>query len=328
MAVLVLEALAVERGAAGGRAHQEPAGAAVGRGPDQVADPLEAEHRVVDVERDRVHAVRAVRGAGGDEVGHAPGLVDPLLEDLPGGRLPVLGQRPLVDRVVELADGGVDAERVVHRRHAERLALVRDDRDDELADVRVLHQPPHQRDPGQGRGLALPGRGALQGAGERFRLGRVAGHRLRVPGRLEPAEGLAPLEQVAHLRGVVGRAVGTCTSPGRRRRRAARTGRGTVRSPFNSWAPLQLLGLGLDQGPLLGGQRHLDLLLLVGRVARLGRRAVALDRLDQDDARRPAVVEGGPVGVVHLDRVVPAAAQGRELLVRLVLRPAPSAPAC
>ena len=58
--VLVLQALAAERGAAGGGADQEAAGALVGRRPDQVADALEAEHRVVDVERQHREAVDAV----------------------------------------------------------------------------------------------------------------------------------------------------------------------------------------------------------------------------------------------------------------------------
>ena len=54
VAVLVLQAFAVERGAAGGAAEQEALGPAVGGGPDQVADPLEAEHRVVDEQRNHV----------------------------------------------------------------------------------------------------------------------------------------------------------------------------------------------------------------------------------------------------------------------------------
>jgi hypothetical protein len=51
VAVLVLQAFAVERGAAGGAAEQEAARLHVAGRPGQVADALEAEHRVVDVER-------------------------------------------------------------------------------------------------------------------------------------------------------------------------------------------------------------------------------------------------------------------------------------
>ena len=52
MAVLVLQALAVKRGAASGGAEHEAATARVAERPDLVADALESEHRVVDVERD------------------------------------------------------------------------------------------------------------------------------------------------------------------------------------------------------------------------------------------------------------------------------------
>jgi hypothetical protein len=52
--------------------------------PGEVADPLEAEHRVVDVERHRVEAVGGVGGAGRDEGAHGARLGDALLEDLPG----------------------------------------------------------------------------------------------------------------------------------------------------------------------------------------------------------------------------------------------------
>src|SRR6185436_11554365 len=50
-AVLVLQALARERGAPGSAADEKTPRARIARGPDQVADALEAEHRVVDVER-------------------------------------------------------------------------------------------------------------------------------------------------------------------------------------------------------------------------------------------------------------------------------------
>ncbi len=52
VAVLVLQALAGQRGAPGGAADQEAAGLHVAGGPGQVADALEAEHGVEDVEGD------------------------------------------------------------------------------------------------------------------------------------------------------------------------------------------------------------------------------------------------------------------------------------
>ena len=83
VAVLVLQALAVERRAAGGAAEQEAARAHVARRPDEIADALEAEHRVVDVERDHRHVVvRVRRSPAAIHEAHAPGLVDALLQDL------------------------------------------------------------------------------------------------------------------------------------------------------------------------------------------------------------------------------------------------------
>src|SRR4051794_25588913 len=51
-------------------------------GPRKVADTLEAEHRVVDVERDQRDAVVCVRRRRRDPRRHRARLVDALLEDL------------------------------------------------------------------------------------------------------------------------------------------------------------------------------------------------------------------------------------------------------
>ena len=64
MAVGVLQPLTGQRRAPGGGADEEAAGELVGHRPDPVAGALEAEHRVEDVERDHVLAVRGVRRPG------------------------------------------------------------------------------------------------------------------------------------------------------------------------------------------------------------------------------------------------------------------------
>ncbi len=66
VAVFVLQAFAVQRGAAGGAAHQEAARTDVAGQPDQVAHALHAEHRVEGVERHHGAVVRRVRGRCGD----------------------------------------------------------------------------------------------------------------------------------------------------------------------------------------------------------------------------------------------------------------------
>ena len=59
VAVFMLQAFTVQRGAAGGAAEQEAARAQIARRPCQIADALETEHRIENVERD--HHLRVVR---------------------------------------------------------------------------------------------------------------------------------------------------------------------------------------------------------------------------------------------------------------------------
>ena len=100
--VLVLQPFAHQRRAAGGGAQQEPACARIGRLPDEVADALEAEHRIERVERHHRHATSGVGRAGGDEAGRRAGLGDPFLEDLAVGCLCVAEQHLVVDGFVLL----------------------------------------------------------------------------------------------------------------------------------------------------------------------------------------------------------------------------------
>ena len=80
--VLMLQPLAGQRRAAGGAADHEAFGPTIARGPHQVADALEAEHRVVNEERNHVDSMRRIRRAGGDERRHRARLGDPLFEQL------------------------------------------------------------------------------------------------------------------------------------------------------------------------------------------------------------------------------------------------------
>ena len=118
--VLVLEPFAVQRRPAGGGADQEPARAAVARGPGEVADALEAEHRVEDVERHHRDAVVRVRRRRRDPRRERAGLVDPLLQDLAVLVLAVEHEVLGVLRRVELADLGEDPELAEHALHPER----------------------------------------------------------------------------------------------------------------------------------------------------------------------------------------------------------------
>ena len=118
-----------------------------------------------------------------------------------------------------------------------------------------------------------------------------------LPARHEAAERLAPLEQIAGFDAVFGR-------PVERRLGDVRVGN---RDPEPRAERPQLV--------------FVHLLLLVGDVLALARLAetVALDRPGQNDRRRALEVDGGFVGVVHLDRIVPAQRHLLELVIREVL---------
>ena len=303
MAVLVLQAFAVQRRAAGGAAEQEAARAHVAGGPGEVADALEAEHRVEDVEGDHLHAVRRVRRRRGDPVAHAPGLVDALLQDLPVLALAVEHQLVGVLRRVELPLLVPDAELAEHPLHAERARLVRHDRHDVLADGLVADQHlQHLHEGHRRRDLALVG--ALGQALERGE--RRHGHRLDpLPAlRQVAAERHAALAHVREFLAALGeREVGNL---------------------------LQLVVGHRQAEAVAEAPDRLDvhLLLLVRDVLRLAGRAhaEALDRLGEDHRRLALVVDRLVVGGVHLERVEPAAVQRPDVVVRPVARRDRAAP--
>src|SRR5690554_3626574 len=81
VAVLVLQAFAVQCGTAGGAADQEATGLHVARGPGQVTHTLEAEHRVKHVERNQREVVGAVGSSSCHPGRHGTSFVNALLHD-------------------------------------------------------------------------------------------------------------------------------------------------------------------------------------------------------------------------------------------------------
>ena len=124
MAVLVLQALAVERGATGSAAQQEAARLHVTGGPCQIANALEAEHRVVHVKRHHDAVAGGIAGGGGDPAAHATGLVDPLLQDLAGFVFLVVHHLVFIHWGVLLAGRVVDADLAEKTFHAKGASLV------------------------------------------------------------------------------------------------------------------------------------------------------------------------------------------------------------
>ena len=295
----VLKALAGERGAPRSGAQHETAGHLVGCRPEAVAGALEAEHRIEDVDRDHRLVVGRVRRADGGERRGGAGLVDALVQDL-ALRALLVGQHELgVDRGVELAVAVVDLQGGEPRVHAEGAGLVRDDRHDATAHAvlaglaQQLLEHPYGRHRG---GHLLVARAGLERLIDLAR-GQVQRLGLGATLRQEAAEGGAPVEQVADLRGfrsrvVVRRKVGVLLELGV-----------ADRNPHEVAEVFEVL------------QR--ELLHLVGGVAALEVRAerVALDGLGQDHCGLALVFSRRTVGGVDLAVVVAAALEVPDLAV-------------
>src|SRR5208282_1960490 len=293
VAVLVLESFAIQRGAAGSAAKQEAAHAHVRSGPDEIGNALEAEHRVVNEEWNRIDAVSGVGGAGGDEGSHRTRFGDAFLENLAVLSFLVVKQRIDVDRFVTLSDAGIDSRRAEERLHAERAGFVRHDGHDNLADLRVLEHLSQHRDIGHGGGNF-----AALAAGEKFleKLLVIASQRLGANAALRhiAAEFSAAGVQILNLFAVVGRLV--------------------ERDVGNLIVAQRNVESGAEFAQLV----FVQFLLLVGDVLALTcfTKAVAFNRASENDGGRASMLDRGFIRGVNFARVVAAEAQATELFVR------------
>ncbi len=296
-AVLVLQTLAAQRGAARGGAEQEAARALVGGGPDGVAHTLETEHGVVDIERQHGQAVHAVARRRRRPAGDGAGLADALLQDLPIQRLAVRKHRADVLGRVALAHAAVDAHLLEQVGHAEGACLFGHDGDDARAQGGVLEQRAEHAHEGHGGAhlLAIGRQRELRIAGE-GRHGQHVAHRF-APGQVA-AQGLALAAQVLHLGAVVPRLV-------ERQSGGLRVAQRQVEAvaEFDEVGVVELL---------LAVRGHLALAGLAHAVALLGVR--------EDHRGLAAVARGGSIGRVDLHQVMPAALQAVDLLVGHALR--------
>ena len=304
----MLQALAGQCGPARRGADEEAAGELVGHRPDRVAGALEAEHRVEDVERDHVLAVGRVRRPGRGRRGHRPGLGDALVEHLAVLGLFVGEQQLAVDRLVLLTARVVDLRAREHRVHPEGAVLVRSDRHDPLADLRVLHPVAQESDDRHRGGHRLGARALLERrvdlvAGQDERLGAL--HPLRHRSTQLPAAFEHVLDLGSVLAGVE-----------ERRRAGLLVGAFQVADRDRQVQPVaELLQV------VLG-----ELLHLVGGVLALqGVDRPALDRLGEDHGGLPDVLGGGVEGGIDLAVVVPAAGELLDLRVAHVLDHRPQA---
>ncbi len=199
MTVLVLEPLSVHRRPPRGAADQETTRPRVSRLPDQVADSLESEHRVEEVDRQHRRGPRRVRRSGGLEARHGTGLGYALFQDLARAILGVREQQAGIDSGVELTLRGVDLHLREERVEPERPPFVGHDGDDVLADARVPEQVAQQPCERHGRGDRLAA-GAEGEFGEGCRSGRGESDQSAAP---NDAVGQVPSERPAASRQVL-----------------------------------------------------------------------------------------------------------------------------
>ena len=291
----MLQALAVEGGAAGGTADEEAPRLHVAGCPGQVAHALEAEHRVVREERQHDDVAGGVRRGRRNPGAERTRLVDTFLQDLAAGVFLVIHHLVLVDRHVLLALGGVDAQLAEHALHAEGAGLVGHDGHNARAQRLVTQQQREEAHEGLGRGDLAPLGGGIQHGLE----GRQRRHGQLLVGmgttmRQEPAQRLATLEHVLHLRAVLGRTV-------ERDLVELVVGDGNVEAVAHAAD-----AVGVELLELVGG------VLALAHMAH----AVAFDGLGQNDGGAAMVVVHGRMeGGVHLVRIVAAAVQAPDVLV-------------
>ena len=86
MSVLVLQALTGQGSPPRGSPNQKASTAQVGGSPDEIANPLEAKHRVVNKERNSVNPVGGVGRTSGNKRGHGTRFSDTFFQNLSVGR--------------------------------------------------------------------------------------------------------------------------------------------------------------------------------------------------------------------------------------------------
>ena len=292
VAIFVLQPLAFEGGAPSCTADEEAAGLDVARRPGQIADTLETEHGVIDVERHHLDAVIAIRSSRSDPGGHGTGLGDALFQDLSGFVFLIEHQLVGVGRLVELAHRGVDTDLAEQAFHAEGAGLVRHDGHDMLADALVLHQRSDDAHDGHGAGdLAVAG--ALQEGLEEIQARHRQRRRFVLALRQVTAQGLTARLEVLDLLAVL--------------RRAGERHLGNLVVVHRD-----VEGVAETLKRVL-----VELLLLVGTHGALSGLAHAetLDRVREDHGGLPLVLHRRLIGRIHLARIVSAAVQVPDLLV-------------
>ena len=294
--VLVLQTFTIECGAPGGAAQQETACLAVTGGPPEIPGALEAEHGVVDKERNQGEIVDAVAGGRGDPGSHGAGFVDAFLEDLSFLVLAVVHHLAGIFRLVLLALGRVDTQLSEHAFHTEGSCFVGYDRHHPLAQGLVLDQSVEHAHERHGGGN-FPVASAFQKVGEEIQARHFQGLAGFTPAHRHVAAQFLPLlTHVAQFRRILFRFV--------------------VGNRFQFFV----------------GERHVEaiaeflqalqihLLHLVRLVDRFpGTGGVTLHGFRQNDGGLTGVVHRFVIGGIHLERIVAATVETIDVLIAHVL---------
>ena len=136
--IFVLQTFAVQGGTTGSTADQEATRLLVTSRPAQIADTLEAEHRVIDVERNHRQIVGAVRGRRCQPGTPSAQLVDPFLQNLTFLVFFIVSNLLAVLRGVLLTVRAVNTNLTEQTFHTESTRFVGDDRHQTIFDRLVL----------------------------------------------------------------------------------------------------------------------------------------------------------------------------------------------
>ena len=140
VAVLVLQAFAGKRGAAGGGAQQKAPCAGIRRCPDKIANALKAKHGIKDIKRQHRHAVGMVANARREPRRNRARFGDAVFDDLAVFGFFVIEQFVLVFGLVKLADGRINRHLAKQRLHAEGTRFVGNDGHDVFAQFFIAQQ--------------------------------------------------------------------------------------------------------------------------------------------------------------------------------------------
>ena len=158
----MLEPLTLQCGASCRSAQQEPARAHVSSCPQQVREPMEAEHRVVDEEGQHGLTPGGVGGARRREAGHRTRFGDAFFQDLAVSGFLIAEEKSRVDRFVVLTARRVDLVPSEQGIDTERSGLVGNDRHDPRTELLIAQQVAQQAGERPGGGCCHLRRSALR----------------------------------------------------------------------------------------------------------------------------------------------------------------------